>query len=395
MIFIEALKKIAQPIMFLSYQFSGLFNRNPNRWIFGAWRGEQYSDNSKYLFEYTNKYCKDIECIWLTKNKKVEEKLKNQGVKVFCGHGLQSLYYVLTAGVAIETEGVQDIPFHWFMKGIKTIQLFHGFPLKSGSKWVEHGLFKRANKPWQNQYDKMYWMSYSEAYIDVMKNWGLFGKTIPENMFVITGAARNDVFVNKPECSFINKFREEHPNAKLICYMPTHRNFGSNKNKILDENTLKYVNDRLKEANIYMILKPHFHEIKNYIGKERFYDHIIFALTDEFYDVYEYLPMVDLLISDYSSIIIDFLCANKPIVIFDYDLNDYIINDAGIEDIYFKLEFGPKCQTWESVLYEVKNQLENDTWFGKRNRALKITNSFSDGHNCNRIYNAIKTISQK
>ena len=40
-------------------------------WIFGAWFGESYNDNSRYLFEYVNKNYPDVKTIWLSRNKKI------------------------------------------------------------------------------------------------------------------------------------------------------------------------------------------------------------------------------------------------------------------------------------------------------------------------------------
>ena len=55
-----------------------LVKRKNNVWIFGAWAGQNYSDNTKYLFEYVNEHQKDIRAIWITKS----EKLSSQAVQI-------------------------------------------------------------------------------------------------------------------------------------------------------------------------------------------------------------------------------------------------------------------------------------------------------------------------
>jgi len=52
------------------------------------------------------------------------------------------------------------------------------------------------------------------------------------------------------------------------------------------------------------------------------------------YDVQEILYYTDILISDYSSIYIDFLLTNKPIIFYPYDKDDYLKN----RNMYFKYE---------------------------------------------------------
>lgn len=42
------------------YMISCLIPKNKNIWVFGAWRGQLYADNAKYLFEYVTENKKDI-----------------------------------------------------------------------------------------------------------------------------------------------------------------------------------------------------------------------------------------------------------------------------------------------------------------------------------------------
>src|SRR5699024_4502199 len=44
--------------------------KRKNLWVFGAWFGREYSDNTKILYEYVHEYT-DIDAVWITKNKHV------------------------------------------------------------------------------------------------------------------------------------------------------------------------------------------------------------------------------------------------------------------------------------------------------------------------------------
>ena len=63
-------------IMFFVYWFSQLVPKKKGIWIFGAWKGKKYGDNSKYLFEYINKNVTEIRPIWLTRNRQAFDLIK-------------------------------------------------------------------------------------------------------------------------------------------------------------------------------------------------------------------------------------------------------------------------------------------------------------------------------
>ena len=53
------------------YWISYFTEKDKNTWIFGAWDGNLFCDNSKALFLYTIKEHTKINAFWLTKNKLV------------------------------------------------------------------------------------------------------------------------------------------------------------------------------------------------------------------------------------------------------------------------------------------------------------------------------------
>jgi len=53
------------PLYWISY----FIPKKKNLWIFGAWFGYRYSDNSKYIFDYVNKNYKMIRGFGLQKVK--------------------------------------------------------------------------------------------------------------------------------------------------------------------------------------------------------------------------------------------------------------------------------------------------------------------------------------
>ena len=171
--------------------------------------------------------------------------------------------------------------------------------------------------------------------------------------------------------------------------MPTHRNFGTEGGAFRTEDFM-HVDRILQKNHVVMVFKPHFHELKNYLHIETALQNIIFAKEEEKYsDVYSYIADFDLLISDYSSIIYDFTCAKKPIVLFPYDLEKFKNTDAGLFDYYENIPAGPFCYTWDEVLENVVSLLREDTWKEKRELCRKEFHPYDDGNNSLRVYRTI------
>ena len=375
----------------LFFVLSMITPKKQNLWIFGAWQGKVYGDNSKSFFEYMNERHPEIECVWLTHNPVVIESVERKSYKVAKIHSVKGYWYLLRAKVAVQTEGNVDIG-GFVLFGTKIIQLWHGVaPKKANWNDRRNKLQKLYSKIFVNDHSLSYWMVSSEHNKGTMMN--IFGAR-SERTFV-TGYPRNDTFVKRLETpSVFEKLEEKYPNSKKVIYMPTHRNFGTKEPFITCESLVE-VDKKFKEKNIVMVFKPHFHELKHYENIENALTNIVFARDAIYSDVYSYVSGFDLLISDYSSIIYDFLCAKKPIVLFPYDLDDFKDTDAGLFDYFYDVPAGPFCYTWDEVIASVTELLEEDSWSEKREVCRKMFHPFDDGENSTRVYQAVQEILKK
>lgn len=86
---------------------------------------------------------------------------------------------------------------------------------------------------------------------------------------------------------------------------------------MVDSETL---NTSLGEAGYRLIIKPHYltkvHKNNN-LSNIRLYD------DSDIPDIQRLLMNIDILITDYSSVIGDFVLLNRPIIFFSYDLDKY------------------------------------------------------------------------
>ena len=110
LVMINKFKKfIIYTINIPAYLISFFFPKYSNIWIFGAWQGFRYSDNSKYLFEYVSKNHKNIRCIWLTKSEVVINKLQKNGFEAYYSYSLQGYFYTAISGIVIVSSALHDV----------------------------------------------------------------------------------------------------------------------------------------------------------------------------------------------------------------------------------------------------------------------------------------------
>lgn len=366
-----------------------LIPKKKNLWVFGAWTGKLYADNTKSMFEYVNAQHPEINAVWITRTDAVVEQVRKLGYKCYKHNSLKGMWAVLRAGVAFETEGESDISGFLNLKKTKVIQLWHGMGTKA-MKWKEKdGGLTIEHKRNREKFNSYYWISTSDLYTKTISE--LFG--VPKERFVLTGYPRNDTLLAGPRNENMEVLRAKHKDCKFIIYMPTHRNFGAEGNKHINLDELKRVDAMLKEKNIIMVYKPHIHELKNFLSYENSFTNIVLAKEQDLWsDVYSYIHYFDLLISDYSSILTDFMCLGKPVVLFPYDIDDYINGDAGLNDFFWEIPGGPFCYTWDEVIEKSASMLVEDDWKEERERCRIQYHYYNDGKNCERVYNMVSDI---
>lgn len=166
------------------------------------------------------------------------------------------------------------------------------------------------------------------------------------------GIPRMD-FYFKNNSDVREKFNSKYPfakNKKIILYAPTFRD-NKTDNEFFDFLDLNKFNEELGEEYVLAVrFHPNFNN-KNIDGD--------FINVTDFKNEQELLLIADLLISDYSSITIEFLSLNKPIILFTYDLERYLENDRGF---YFDLTekpFGEIVTTSDELINLIKNNKFN------------------------------------
>jgi CDP-glycerol glycerophosphotransferase (TagB/SpsB family) len=167
-------------------------------------------------------------------------------------------------------------------------------------------------------------------------------------------------------------------------YLPTHRQEGSEQmlKKIIGN--LQLCQNQLSKEKIYIIVKLHrFHQNEKFPKNMM---NVIFVKDHELEgDIYPLLPLTDFLITDYSSIYIDYLLTNKPIIFLDYDFQSYIEVDREFYYSYKEVTPGPKVSFWNDLVTVIKKELNKDTYIKDRQKMIKLFHSYPDGNSSKRV----------
>jgi len=373
--------------------------KDKNLWIFGAWYGEIYADNSKYLFEYVNRNHHIIRAVWLTKNKTAYDLVKSRGYEVHFVNSLRGFLLRVFSGVWVISAGIFDVNSYrtWRIGRVKIAQLWHGTPLKTigyddpydvdvsqrtGLAQVHVLPFHKPASP----YDL-----YFAASEEVRSKIATAFRVSPQKI-KITGYPRTDVLFaqDKPKVPITGVLRNLKETFMLAIYMPTHRQEGEKSLTFLLSD-LKGINSRLAEMHVILLVKLHFY----HLGEPHFSDQNLSNVRfvtdyDIDQDIYAILSETDFLITDYSSIYFDYLLLNKPIIFAPFDSDSYTANDRPLYYDYVDVSPGPKARNWDEVIKCIEALVrKRDEYEEQRLEVDRTFNAYHDGKSSERVFRAI------
>ncbi|MFY0608229.1 MAG: CDP-glycerol glycerophosphotransferase family protein [Cyclobacteriaceae bacterium] len=364
------------------YLISFLIRKKTNLWVFGAWFGYRYSDNSKYLFEYCNQIT-TLRCIWLSRDKKVIDMIRDKGFESYRTNSIKGIYFQLIAKVGVVCTGKNDINPYFVGKSIKLVNLWHGTPLKKIMN--DDKITFKAPKGILSKIFPVYSpTNYSLICASSEEVATRFKTAFKLNEeVVITGYSRND---------FASKLTIQEKEKKFLqgVYLPTHRGEGDSDFLVTVESMLKKLDEILEGSRIQVDVKLHFY-YQTRLASVNEYQNIRFLKdADIDGDIYSALWDYDFLITDYSSIYFDFLLKDKPIIFYPFDLNSYLTKDREMYYNYEEVTPGPKVTSYQDLFEElIKVRNGQDTFREQRRELNAVFNKFNDGLNSGRIVQEI------
>ncbi len=373
-------------------------SKRENIWIFGAWHGNLFTDNSKYLYLYIKDNHSNIIPIWMTKSKDVYKQIIDIGGIVYFQNTLQALYYGLIGKVYIFNIGIDDV-IHYSLYNAKIINLTHGMVFKKLTTdkrdVTNYSLLRRLER---KVVSKLTSSKIDGSMIDLLiatsestkKN---LSKIFACPNFKITGQPRDDIFyVNLKKDIILNKIGlGKHKNKIIVSYLPTFRDQISSYNSITGGDN-KIINNFFEHnPNIVILEKSHYNE-RSSANKIHFHHTNYKNLSKTKLETQELLYVTDILITDYSGVFIDFLHLNRPIIFYPFDFEEYN-KTRGIFYNYEKIVCGRIVYNLKNLLNAILDYVENPNLDKEKRKATKkLFHNFTDGKSCQRVYSEINSI---
>jgi len=285
----------------------------------------RFVGNSKYLY-LTMHRSEAFTCLWVAHSRVEQQSLIARGCPVV-RYGSPAHYRAgAQARAFIITHNVTDV-FPFKPKGVTVLQTWHGTPIKPigwdshvEQQWIERKRKTGRRLPYEDWDTVLISSRYAlRCLVSAMR--------LPESTFRLLGQPQNVVWRQRdhePDDTVTwPSGPAEHGNLSTILYAPTFRSDYSPLEVIDWDHVLTALQQTLPGTIVGMRLHPHDERSKNmFEDLMSRHSRVLTNMTDVD-DIMEILPATDVLMTDYSSVIFDYLWTENPIIILTPDYHRY------------------------------------------------------------------------
>lgn len=195
---------------------------------------------------------------------------------------------------------------------------------------------------------------------------------LPKSKILRAGQARNDL-LSSTSVDLVSKVGHR---GKKILYAPTWRPFSEVVFFPFKDLDIPHLITYLEKTNITIFLRLH-PNFETHIDKTILNHRIKILSKQHVEDINDILSDFDLLITDYSSIYIDYLLTLRPLIFLPYDLKEYN-KTIGLSIDYNTYTPGPKPETMQNFIYETHRLLHEPNYYNsERARVNELLNPIS------------------
>lgn len=337
-----------------------------------------YSDNAYFLYRYVLLNRRDYEHIWLIDSTSVARRVQKEfqllgaeqsghKLQVVSKLSLQGYFLYLRSRFVFHTHGLYT--FSNWVFGRQVISLWHGMPIKCVG---------RLNLISPNPYPTFGTLSIATSSLFKYIMACAFG--VEPAKVLVCGLPRCDAlqpgYRARDEVAAVYNRLNLEPDEKFVLWMPTYRNevsqsspAGNPECSFLDdipEGWIEALDREARAANCQILVKLHPYDSLNRAGTSLKFDRIRCLTSQQWQtlevQLYDVLALSSGLISDVSSVLIDYLATDKPIAILGFDETTYT------RDLTFSMNYLRRSQRYQWV----ERYQDISTFFETVNRGEKV-----------------------
>lgn len=357
--------------MFARLTFRG--EPSPECWVFSSVHNRTFNYNSSYLFLYVKEHCPEIHPYYVMNDDKKREELgEKYGKDYFLdGKTMAGIRKILSCKVWF-TSTAPPLYGVGFRKKYVILNLWHGIPLKKIG-------MEQENLSWFTR--KYYKYFFADNYEGVVATSSQLVEVMSKSFLVeserikVWGQPRNDVlFSSNSERKGLEEIfsGEVPPYEKVVLYAPTFRDHEPTRLFPFQDMDRDRLWQWLEEKKIFLCIRLHLYDQTEYQWLRELDcpgNRIRFLNEDRAVDIMEVLKEFDLLITDYSSIYMDYLLTGKPVLFLPYDQEEYL-KERGMNFPYEQVTPGPKPKTFQEFLNSMEDLLYNHDGYVRQRESV-------------------------
>ena len=294
-----------------------------NKYFCMSMNGNNYGDSVKCLADYVSQVTSQNQIIWGFSDTYCN-KVKCEYEKVRIG-SVQYYYHILTSKYII-CNFAFDSRFLKKRNGQRVLQTWHGTALKK----IGYNVYTKEERGILYRWFGFDWIAHISKISDVWVSGSRYMTSIYRESFKYTkeiaeiGTPRNDIFFQKrPEIDqkIRTRYRIEQ-NKKILLYAPT---FRADLSFTYYDVDLDYIVRKFEEmtGNDYVVmLRLH----PNLLSKTSDFSRLFsdkYINVSSYPDMQELLYITDVLVTDYSSSMFDFMYLKRPVIMYVPDRDTY------------------------------------------------------------------------
>lgn len=346
--------------------------------------GHKLNGNLYAIYKYIkNNPSTGLEIAYMTMDVKYAKELKVKGISVFSCISLYDMFIACRSSIYITDHGPHALIMLKLFSDVKFIDVWHGIPFKG---------FDKNNFKLLHLYNAVFVASHEmrEKYI------GQFG--FRSDRVVITGYARTDCLIKQEidTSGVLDDLGINKSSYKAIILLAptwTHHRYGQAPDlmNMTEIQFLQRLCDAMKKRNILVIYRAHLNAAESNLPG---LNNLISCPLAKYENTEALLSISDILISDWSSIVFDYLLLMRPTLFIDRE-NPF---DSGFT-FGPEYRFGPVTNSLDELLDAIDSTHDLKLYMTEWNKKMaetktKLYGEYADGESTKRSVNEILRIIQ-